>query len=155
MKNNSDVLKSSAQELLDLMGVKSLVEVSLDEANEVYNVNISSDEATGLLIGKKGETLSSIESILGIILKSKIGEWFRVSVNIGDYKAKEEDYLKGLARNVVERVKLSGKSENIYNLKSWQRRVVHMFLAEEFPEVTSESEGEGEERCLVVKLKNT
>lgn len=154
MANNIDILKSTVDELLSLMSVQASTEVTYDEENKIFNVNITATDATGLLIGKKGETLGSIENILGVILKTKVGEWYRISVNIGDYKEKEEDYLKGLAKSAVERVKASGKPENIYNLKSWQRRIVHMFLTEEFPDISSESEGEGEERCLVIKLKN-
>lgn len=153
MENNIEVLKKVTDELLNLMSVSATTQVSYDEENKVFNVNISETDATGLLIGKKGETLTSIESILGFILKTKLGEWYRVAVNIGDYKEKEEDYLKNLADAVVTRVKASEKPENIYNLKGWQRRVVHMYLAEKYPEISSESEGEGEERCLVIKVK--
>lgn len=155
MQDKVEILKSSATELLKLMGVNANVEVSFDESNSIFNVNLTSEDSTGLLIGKKGETLASIESILGFIFKSKVGEWFRIAVNIGDYKEKEQEYLKGLARSAANRVVESGKAENIYNLKGWQRRVVHMYLAEEFPQVVSESEGEGDERCLVIKPKNS
>jgi spoIIIJ-associated protein len=153
MEDKVKILQIVTEELLGLMAVSATCEVSYDEGAEVFNVTIKSNEATGLLIGKKGETLSSIESILGFILKSKVGEWFRVSVNIGDYKEKEEDYLKGLADSVAQRVTESKKPENIYNLKGWQRRVVHMYLAEKYPDLTSESTGEGEERCLVITNK--
>lgn len=155
MNENVKSLEQILSELLALMEVKAETSVSYDEANKIFNVSINSEDATGLLIGKKGETLGSIENILGVILKNKVGEWYRISVNIGDYKEKEEDYLKSLADSVVARVKSSQKSENIYNLKSWQRRVVHMYLAEKYPEISSESEGEGDERCLVIKLLNS
>lgn len=155
MANDTEVLKTVTDELLSLMGVGSASDISFDSENDVYNVKIDGGDATGLLIGKKGETLESLESILGIIFKVKLGDWHRVAVNIGDYKEKEEDYLKGLADSVANRVKESGKPENIYNLKGWQRRVIHMYLAEKYPELSSESTGEGEERCLVINLQNS
>jgi spoIIIJ-associated protein len=102
------------------------------------------------LIGKKGDTLLSIQTVLGVLLKQKIGEWKKIVVNVGDYREKEEDYLKNLAATTAERAKTTGNPQNLYNLKAWQRRVVHMALAED-KEISTESEGEGEDRYLVIK----
>lgn len=152
MKANVEKLDKLAGELLSLMSVNAKIETSYDKENETYVVNIDAGEENGLLIGKKGETLSSLQIILGILFKQEMGEWYRVMVNIADYREKEEDYLKNLAAATVERVRSTGEPQNLYNLKPWQRRVVHMFLAEE-DGITTESEGEGEERYLVIKLK--
>lgn len=153
MENKVETLKEISLKLMELMGVNAQVEVSFEEDNNIFNVSFKSDEATGLLIGKKGETLSSIENLLSVILKNQLGQWYRVSVNIGDYKEKEEDYLKSLADSVAQRVSSTGNSENIYNLKGWQRRIIHLFLAENYKDLSSESTGEGEERSLVVSIK--
>ena len=134
------------------MATKATAEVSFDKENEAYVVNIDAGDETGLLIGKKGETLDSIQTILGMMLKQATGEWNRVVVNVGDYREKEEDYLRSLAESTAQRAKETGEPQSLYNLKSWQRRIVHMHLAEK-SDVMSESMGEGEERYLVVKAK--
>jgi spoIIIJ-associated protein len=144
------ILKKLAEELLSLMGTKANATISYDKANECYLVNIDGGDETGLLIGKKGETLLSLQTILGILLKQKTGEWERVTVNVGDYLEKEEEYLKNLAQSAATRAKETGEPQSLYNLKPNQRRIIHLSLSED-KEITTESVGEGEERYLVVK----
>jgi spoIIIJ-associated protein len=150
MKNEA-ILKDLTNELLSLMSTKATAEVTYDKENECYLVNINGGEETGLLIGKKGETLLVLQTILGILLKQKTGgEWERVTVNVGDYLEKEEEYLKNLALGAASRAKETGEPQSLYNLKPFQRRLVHMALSED-KDISTESVGEGEERYLVVK----
>jgi spoIIIJ-associated protein len=147
---NEKILKELTDELLKLMATHASAEVSYDKSNESYVVNIDGKDETGLLIGKKGETLLSLQTILGILLKGKTGEWERVTVNVGDYLEKEEEYLKNLAVNTASRAKETKEPQSLYNLKPFQRRIIHMVLSED-KEIVTESVGEGEERYLVVK----
>lgn len=150
MKKIVDFLKKATEDLLGLMSVNATAEVSYNKEDDTFVININSDEATGLLIGKRGETLSGLQTLLGLSVKQKFNEWHRVVVNVGDYREKEESYLKDLAKNAAERAKETGQPQNLYNLKPWQRRIVHMFLADE-SEILTESVGEGNERYLVIK----
>jgi spoIIIJ-associated protein len=143
-------LQKISDELLSLMGTKAKADVSYDKVNECYLVNINGGDETGLLIGKKGETLLSLQTTLGILLKQKTGEWERVTVNVGDYLEKEEEYLKNLAQSAAARAKETGEPQSLYNLKPNQRRIIHLTLSED-KGITTESLGEGEERYLVVK----
>lgn len=152
MEKTVKELKIITDELLSLMSTHASSKVSYDKENETYIVNINGGDETGLLIGKKGETLLAIQTILGVLLKQKIGEWLRVTVNVGDYLEKEEEYLKNLALGAAARAKETKEPQNLYNLKANQRRIIHMILADD-PEITAESEGEGEERYLVVSAK--
>lgn len=152
MKKSEKVLQKITEELLDLMSVQGSAEVSFDKDQEAFIVDVDPGEATGLLIGKKGDTLSSLQLILAMLLKAKVGEWNRVVVNIGDYREKEEEYLKNLAANTADRAIETGEPQNLYNLKPWQRRVIHLALSEN-KEVVTESEGEEVERYLVIKPK--
>lgn len=152
MKKNIDTLQKITEELLSLMSTKATAEVSYDKKDDVYIVDINTEEEAGLLIGKKGETLGSIQNVLGVMLKQKTGEWYRIAVNVGDYREKEEEYLKNLATSTAERAKQTGEPQELYNLKPWQRRIVHMVLSEDSGIVT-ESVGEDEGRYLVVKAK--
>lgn len=151
-KKDATTLKKLAEELLGLMSVTAKIDVDFDKENEAFIVNIEAGDMTGLLIGKKGDTLSSLQTILGILFKQKVGEWKRIVVNVGDYREKEEDYLRNLALSAASRAKETGEPQSLYNLKPWQRRVIHMALTED-KEVETESQGEGEERYLVVKSK--
>jgi spoIIIJ-associated protein len=150
MENKVKDLQKLSEELLSLMGTKAKADVSYDKENECYLVNIDGADETGLLIGKKGDTLLSLQTILGILFKNKTGEWERIAVNVGDYLEKEESYLKNLALGAAARAKETHEPQSLYNLKPAQRRIIHMVLGED-KEVTTESVGEGEERYLVVK----
>jgi spoIIIJ-associated protein len=152
MKDKIKALQDLTDKLLPLMATQAKAKVDYDKENEAFVVEIDAGDETGLLIGKKGETLSSIQTVLGLLLKQKTGEWNRVVVNVGDYREKEEDYLNNLAASTAQRAKETGEPQNLYNLKPWQRRVIHLALSED-KDITTESVGEGEERYLIIKPK--
>jgi len=140
------------KDLTKLMGVDVKYVVDEDEKNQVINVNLETENEKGLLIGKKGETLYSLQYILALMLNQKIGEWKRIQVNIGDWKEKQDEYLKELAQKAAERARETGEPQYLYNLNSAQRRIVHLEISM-IKGAVSESEGEGSERRLVVKAE--
>lgn len=152
MKKNIKTLQELSEKLFSLMSTNVKVTVDFEEKDEVFVINVDAGDATGLLIGKRGETLLSIQNIISVLYKNEVGEWAKIVVNIGDYREKEEEYLKNLADSTAQRALETGNPQNLYNLKSWQRRVIHMFLAEN-KEVETTSEGEGEDRYLIISPK--
>ena len=149
MAENQKIAKELTKELFDQLGIKDAFEVT--EAEESISIVISS-ENPGLIIGHHGDTLESLQLILSLMLAKKLGEFKRVSVEVGEYKKNRSDYLKNLAAQTKERVVSQGQEVFLPNLKSWERREVHLYLADD-PDVISESVGEGRERTLVVKPK--
>lgn len=144
--------ESLVNNILEMMGTKAKATCELDEENKVLTVNVETQDETGLLIGRRGDTLNALQMVLGIITKQQTGEWTRVEVNVGDYRQKQEDYLKNLAKETAQKVKETGEEQPIYNLTPAQRRVVHLKLSTD-ETVETESVGEGEERYLVVRPK--
>lgn len=144
--------KEVAIELLDMMGTNVAVDVTEDKVNEAILVDIKSDEETGLLIGSRGETLKSFQTILGMIVSKRLDNWYRILVNIADWREKQEEKLAVLAKDTAERAKSTGDPQALYNLSPADRRLVHMALAED-NEIETVSTGEGEERYLIVQLK--
>ena len=147
---NIELVKDHAQKLLKLMGSEADVEVVEDIENDAIKVNIITESERGLLIGNHGETLTSFQAALGMMLKQKIGGWRRITVDIGDWREKQEEYLKNLAIQTADRVKETGNPQSLYNLNPSQRRIIHVVLSE-IEGIETESTGEGEERYLVVK----
>lgn len=146
-----DVIRDLAEKLFQLAGVN--VEVSVVESEDsVYEVNLSTTEETGLLIGFRGENINSIQTVLGIMVKGKTGEWVRLVVNVGDYRQKQEQKLEELAAQSADRAVETKEPQPIYNLTAGQRRTIHMFLSKR-DDVITESEGVEPERYLVVKPK--
>ncbi len=142
----------AASGLLTLMGTKAKARVYEDKENEAIRVDIETEDETGLLIGRHGETLASIETALGMMIRQSVGEWVRIIVNVGDWRERQEDHLKEIAEQAMERAIQTGEPQPVYNLTPAQRRIVHLALSES-KDVETESVGEGLERYLVVKPK--
>jgi spoIIIJ-associated protein len=147
-----EVVNQIVNDLLKLMGTNSEATTTEDKEQNMFLVDVKSEQEKGLLIGRYGDTLTSIQSIASLIAREKFGEWVRIVVNIGDWREKEEDRLKALAKQAAERALETGEQQSLYNLNSTQRRIVHLELAEN-PKVVSESQGEGKDRFLVVSPK--
>ncbi|MBI2103810.1 KH domain-containing protein [Candidatus Woesebacteria bacterium] len=139
-------------ELFELIGLKVKAVVEHDKDNEAVTVSIEAPESVGLLIGRRGETVSAIQYVLGVMVRQKLGGWVRVLVNVGDWRQKQEEQLTALAISTAERARETGEAQLLYNLNPSQRRVVHLALADE-KDLTSESEGEGRDRHLVIAVK--
>lgn len=144
-------IQELTEKLLELAGVSAQVEV-VDMGENTYKVNLSTDDETGLLIGFRGENINAIQTVLGMMLKGLSGEWYRLVVNVGDYREKQEEKLKELADQSADRAIETKEPQPIYNLNASQRRVVHMHLSER-KDITTESEGIEPERYLVIKSK--
>ena len=149
MAKNQKIAEELTKALFDRLGIKETFEVTGSE--DSIDIVISSDDP-GLIIGHHGDTLDSLQLILSLMLAKKLGEFKRVSVEVGDYKKNRSDYLKNLASQTKERVVSEQQEVYLPNLKSWERREVHLYLQDD-PQVISESVGEGKERTLVVKPK--
>lgn len=148
-KNKTEIVEKAAKKLLTLMGSAAKVEAAEDKENEAVLVNLESAEETGLLIGRHGETILSLQTILGMMIRQETGEWVRILVNIGDWREKEESHLEELASQAAERAKETGTPQTLYNLSSSQRRTIHLFLSKD-AQIKTESQGEGKERFLVI-----
>src|SRR3990172_6308940 len=102
-ESKGETAKKLTEELLELMGVAASIEVAEGAENDALVVDVSSENETGLLIGRHGATLLSLQAAIGMMLKQKLGEWVRVIVNVGDWRQKEEEHLGGLVEAGEER----------------------------------------------------
>lgn len=97
--------------------------------------------------------LESLQIILSLVVSKKLDRFVRVSLDVGDYKKNRTEYLEHLAEQAKEKALRDGSEVSLPNLKSWERRVVHVSLQED-GEVLSESVGEGRDRTLVVRPRS-
>jgi len=142
-----DKVKKLTEELLKNMGFVGEVSVSLKD--KILQVNIESEDS-GLLIGNQGETLHALQLVVGLMLNNGSEEWQPVLMDIGGYRAQREDVLRRMVERAARRVKDSGEDEELPAMQSFERRTVHMFVAE-YPEIVSESTGEGRHRQVIIK----
>lgn len=147
-------LKITILELLKLLGVTpETVVVDTDVAGDTQIKLTFSPEETGILIGRHGEAISALQMILGLIVYRQTGTWQRLTVDIGDYRSKRTAILEKTAEETAKRVKFSHEPLALFNLSPFERRVVHLYLSKD-KSVVTESQGEGKDRHLIVKLKD-
>ncbi len=119
------------------------------EPREIINLNIILDEPQ-VLIGQGGQTLSEAQRILRMVLNKKLEGIFNLNLDINDYKKKKIEYLKTFARDLADDVALSKKERVLSPMPSYQRKIIHSELSNR-ADVTTESQGEGKDRCVVIK----
>lgn len=147
-KDQNAIIKQEAEQLLSLIGLTSTATV--EENDGAFSVTLDSED-NALLIGKHGNTLSSLEYVLALIVANKLGEFKRIVLEVGGYRQEREQYLQDLASRLKEEVLETGIEKTVRGLKPWERRLVHMSLIDS--DVETESMGEDRDRVLVIRKK--
>ncbi len=118
--------------------------------DEVIELSVPSTHLNGFLIGQQGNTLKSLQSLISTALRNKEAELWRVSVDIANYKKQRAEHLEEQAREWCKQVQDSGEAMALRPMSPADRRIVHQVIAE-YPSLSSESEGEGRERHIVLR----
>ncbi len=134
------------RDILDRMGVDA--EVSAFDDGERIILDAHGSES-GLVIGKKGSTLDALQYLVNRIVFKKPGERAMVVVDAEGYRGRREDSLADLAKRLAEKAERSGRPVPVEPMSAHDRRIVHVTLADH-PGVTTESEGEGMMRRVVI-----
>lgn len=152
-KKEIKTIKEITEKLLQFLDVDGDFEIlETKKANEESVEVVLNTKDTGVVIGYHGDTLEGLQLVLSLCVARALGRFVRISIDVGDYKKNRTEWLKTLALETKERVLADGKEIVIPELKSWERRVVHLLLQED-SEVVSASQGEGRDRVLVVSPK--
>ena len=148
-KDNLKVIKEIVDELLKLLEVE--VKPVIEEKDGLVNIQLQTDNP-GILIGYHGDTLASLQIMLSMMTYRKLGTWVKILVDVGDYRKRRKETLDKMALSAVQKVKFSGQDYEFPPMSSGDRRIIHIALSEN-PDVTTESQGEGYDRRVVVKPK--
>jgi spoIIIJ-associated protein len=117
-----------------------------DDGVPVFDIE---GEDSGLLIGRRGETLQSLQYLVNLIVTHQLGRSAYVQIDIEGYKERRQDTLAGVAERTAERVADTGEAEELEPMPAYERRWVHMALANH-TDVRTESSGEGSDRFVVI-----
>ena len=121
------------------------------ETGSVITLNISGDDL-GILIGRRGYTLSCLQYIVRLIVGHQTRSWVPIVIDVEGYKQRRYRSLQTFARDMADQVKTRGTPFALEPMSAYERRIVHMALAEH-PDVITESIGQGEARRVVIQLK--
>ncbi len=147
---NNKVIQKTVEDLFNSLEIDGSFDI--EDSAEGADIVVDTKDS-GMIIGYHGDTLDSLQLLISLMVAKKLGEFKRITLEVGDYKKNRGDWLKTLAAETKEKVLSENREVFLPNLKSWERRIVHLELQED-DEVISESTGEGRERVLVVRPKN-
>jgi len=146
MKNQTDQL--IAQFFSDLLGYDPDIIIEHNENEISVQLNLDAQES-GVVIGYRGEVLTSLQLILSLMVQPNYDIWFPVRLNVNDYRQQRNKALETLALNTASKALEFNKSIRLNNLSSYERRIIHSILSEN-DQIETHSEGEPQYRVLVV-----
>ncbi len=140
--------------ILGHMGVQAEVEVrpATDEEPLTLNVQPLGPQPVSVLIGRRGETLASLQFVVNMIVTKQAGRREHVIVDAQNYRQRREANLRQMAQRIANQVRQSGAPIMLEAMPPNERRIIHMALAES-DDIATESTGEGEQRRVVVSLR--
>ena len=156
--NVDQIARRILEDLLERMDIEgyvtavhSTVPGQKGEPEDTITLHVegADEEAMGLLIGRRGETLRSLQFMVNLLVSRKVQKWPQVVVDVGNYRQRRQESLEGLARRMAERVRQSGRPLTLEPMGAYERRIVHLALRAD-PTVYTESSGEGEHRKIVI-----
>ena len=154
----AETAKSVLEALLAVMGISASVmpsdKSSVEERGETpapIALDVKGDDL-GILIGRRGQTLACLQYIVRLIVAQQLKGWTPIVIDVEGYKQRRYQALQALAYRIAERVKVRKTPFPLEPMPAYERRIVHLTLAED-PDVTTQSIGEGEMRKVVVLLK--
>ena len=128
------------------------IKVTENKEEKTMDIELSGDEM-GVLIGKRGQTLDSLQYLVSLVVNKYSDEYVRVKIDTENYRERRKETLENLARNIAYKVKRTRKTVALEPMNPYERRVIHSALQND-RYVTTHSEGEEPYRRVVVTLKD-
>lgn len=148
-----DTAKDFLKDVFEAMDLTVVVNVEYDEVENSMNIELSGDEM-GVLIGKRGQTLDSLQYLVSLVVNKNIENYIRVKVDTENYRQRRKETLENLAKNISYKVKRTKRPVSLEPMNPYERRIIHSALQND-KYVTTYSEGEEPFRHVVVTLKRS
>ena len=140
-------------EMFGAMNMAVTIETGFDAEEKTIIVNLSGDDM-GVLIGKRGQTLDSIQYLSSLVVNKGEDEYIRVKVDTENYRERRKETLENLAKNISFKVKRTKRPVSLEPMNPYERRVIHAALQND-KYVVTRSEGVEPYRHIVISPKNT
>ena len=139
------------KDVFDAMKLDAEITVKYDAAEKSMDIDLSGEEM-GLLIGKRGQTLDSLQYLVSLVVNKGVSDYIRVKVDTENYRERRKETLENLAKNIAYKVKRTKRSFSLEPMNPYERRIIHSALQDD-RYVTTHSEGDEPFRRVVVTLK--
>ena len=134
------------------MKLEASINVEFDAAENELSIDVKAEDM-GVLIGKRGQTLDSLQYIVSLAINKDSNEYVKVKLDSENYRIRRKETLENLARNIASKVKRTGRQVSLEPMNSFERRIIHSALQGD-PNCETFSEGNDPYRKVVVKPKN-
>ena len=145
------VAKKFLSDVFTAMGIRSEISTKYNDSPKSLEIELSGDEM-GVLIGKRGQTLDSLQYLISLVVNKGTTEYIRVKVDTENYRQRRRDTLENLAKNIAYKVKRTRRPVSLEPMNPYERRIIHSALQND-RYVTTHSEGEEPFRRVVVTPK--
>lgn len=149
--SNEDLAKEFLKEVFEAMDMTVVVTVKFMEEDNSLEIDLSGDEM-GVLIGKRGQTLDSLQYLTSLVINKGVENYIRVKIDTENYRKRRKDTLENLAKNISFKVKRSKHPVSLEPMNPYERRIIHSALQND-KYVTTHSEGEEPFRRVVITLR--
>lgn len=150
-----DIIRSFLNKVFDAMELTVKLDINIEEAEKEntinININIIGDDM-GILIGKRGQTLDSLQYLVSLVVNKESDKFNRVKLDTENYRERRKATLENLAKNIALKVKRIKKPVSLEPMNPYERRIIHSALQND-KFCTTKSEGEEPYRHVVVLLK--
>ena len=144
-------IKAFLDSMFGAMNMEVTVDITFDDEENSVNVDLSGDNM-GVLIGKRGQTLDSIQYLTSLVINKNSEKYVRIKLDTENYRKRRKDTLESLAKNIAYKVKRSRRPVSLEPMNPYERRIIHSALqSDKF--VSTRSEGEEPFRHVVVYLE--
>ena len=137
--------------LFNAMNLEVTSTIDYDEDSRVMNIDFSGDEM-GILIGKRGQTLDSLQYLISLVVNKESDSYIKVKVDTEDYRERRKQTLENLAKNLSYKVKRTRRPVTLEPMNPYERRTIHSALQND-RYVETHSEGDEPYRKVVITLK--
>ena len=145
------VSKKFLADVFAAMGIAVEISATYNDPQKSLEVELSGDEM-GVLIGKRGQTLDSLQYLISLVVNKGTGEYIRVKVDTENYRQRRRETLENLAKNIAYKVKRTRRPVSLEPMNPYERRIIHSALQND-KYVTTHSEGDEPFRRVVVTPK--
>ena len=152
VKNSvSDIASDFLKDVFAAMNMTVVVDVKYNADDNEMNIDLSGDDM-GALIGKRGQTLDSLQYLVSLVVNKGNEDYIRVKVDTENYRERRKSTLENLAKNMAYKVKRTRRPLHLEPMNPYERRIIHSALQND-KFVTTHSEGEEPYRHVVITLK--
>lgn len=150
-KTVKDTAVDFLESVFEQMNIKPEIEVDFNEEEKTMNINVVGEDM-GVLIGKRGQTLDSLQYLVSLVLNKGNEDYIKVKLDTENYRERRKETLENLAKNIAFKVKKTRRSVALEPMNPYERRIIHSALQND-KFVETHSEGEEPYRKVVVTLR--